>query len=68
MPSEKILTIKQLRESIFDNRKNKISLEGIMEYFRRNNEYYSLEETFEVNATILGAIDLYHGESNALNN
>lgn len=57
---EEILSVKDLRDSVFENRLNKRILVGIREYFKRNHEYYSLQETFEVNAMLIGAAELYH--------
>lgn len=67
MVTEELLTITQLREIIFENRKNKISLMGIQEYFKRNEKHYKLEEVFQVISMILGALKLYHNDEITLN-
>jgi len=64
---EEILTEQELIDCVFDNRKNEIQLDGIREYFKRNNEYYSLKTTFVVNSMIIGAYRLYHEKENMLN-
>jgi len=68
MKKEEILKSIDLRQSIFDSRRNQTMLDGIRQYIKRNNEHYSLEEIFEFNATILGAFQLYHGNSKTLKN
>lgn len=60
MAQTEILTIEQLRQCVFENRTNKVTLEGIIDYFRENQNYYNLRETFEINAMVLGALELYH--------
>lgn len=68
MPQEEILSIVQLRESLFENRRNKLMLDGIRQYIKRNHTHYSLEQIFELNATILGAFQLYHENETSLKN
>lgn len=64
MVKEEILSPEQVRESLFDNRRNSIMLDGIREYIKRNHTHYTLEQVFEFNCTILGAYQLYHDEKN----
>jgi hypothetical protein len=66
MVREEILTIQQLRESIFENRANQIILRGIYEYIKRNENEYKVEEVFEVCCTLVGATRIYHKNKNSL--
>lgn len=68
MREEEILSVKQLRDSIFEGRKSDICIQGIKEYFKRNHENYSLQEVFEVNALLVGTYYLYIKEDSVLNN
>lgn len=68
MPKEPILSIQQLRESIFENRTNKTSICGIIEYFKRNHHHYTLEETFEVNTMCVGCLEIFHDEKKSFIN
>lgn len=56
---EEVLTVKQLRESIFENRNSNIILQGIREYVKRNENEYSLKQTFQLMTMIVGSTKLY---------
>lgn len=62
MAKEEILTLKELRQCVFENRNNKITLDGIKDYFKRNQDHYDLRATFEVNTMLVGCFRLYHEE------
>lgn len=60
MKPEEILTIEELRATIFKNRDGHTTLIGILDYFKRNQEHYTVNDIFEVTTMVIGTLELYH--------